>query len=131
MDSSSLQNPSDPDATYRLKAGKAHRGYSANITETVDQNGSLVTDYQYDVNTRSDVDFLRETIERTGRSDNVTLMTADGAYASEELERQAEKKNILLVTTGLRGRGPREILTQFKFYVPSHVRPVLLRGFHH
>lgn len=50
MNSSSLQNPSDPDATYRLKAGKAHRGYSANITETVDQNGSLVTDYQYDVN---------------------------------------------------------------------------------
>lgn len=120
MDSSSLQNPSDPDATYRLKAGKAHRGYSANITETVDQNGSLVTDYQYDVNTRSDVDFLREAIERTDRSDSVTLMTADGAYASEELERQAEKKNILLVTTGLRGRGPREILTQFKLSDDRH-----------
>lgn len=114
MNSSSLQNPSDPDATYRLKAGKAHRGYSANITETVDQNRSLVTDYQYDVNTRSDVDFLRETIENTERSDNVTLLTADGAYASKELEQQAEEKNILLVTTGLRGRGPREILTQFR-----------------
>ncbi len=56
MDASCLQNPSDPDATYRKKAGKEHRGYSANITETVDENGSLVTDYQYDVNTRSDVD---------------------------------------------------------------------------
>ena len=47
MDASSLQNPSDPDATYRIKAGKEHRGYSANITETVDKNGSVVTDYQY------------------------------------------------------------------------------------
>ena len=55
MDASSLQNPSDPDATYRIKAGKEHRGYSANITETVDKNGSVVTDYQYDVNTRSDL----------------------------------------------------------------------------
>lgn len=51
MDASSLQNPSDPDATYRIKAGKEHRGYFANITENVDENGSLVTDYQYDVNT--------------------------------------------------------------------------------
>ncbi len=43
MNSSSLQNPADPDATYRLKAGKSHRGYAANITETVDVNGSLVS----------------------------------------------------------------------------------------
>ena len=120
MDSSSLQNPSDPDATFRSKAGKDHRGYAANITETVDVNGSLITDYQYDVNTRSDVDFLRETIENADHSDRVTLMTADGAYASEELERLAEEKNILIVTTGLRGRGPREILTQFKLSDDRH-----------
>ena len=43
MDSSTLQNPSDPDATYRMKAGKKHRGYSANITETVDHACSHVT----------------------------------------------------------------------------------------
>lgn len=54
MNSSVLQNPSDPDATYRVKAGKAHRGYAANLTESVNENGSVVTDYQYDVNTRSD-----------------------------------------------------------------------------
>lgn len=37
MNSSSLQNPADPDATYRVKAGEEHRGYAANITETVDK----------------------------------------------------------------------------------------------
>ncbi|MDQ9774878.1 hypothetical protein RF263_08810, partial [Acinetobacter baumannii] len=26
-----LQNPSDPDATYRSKAGKEHQGYVANL----------------------------------------------------------------------------------------------------
>ena len=120
MGSSSLQNPADPDATYRLKAGKSHRGYAANITETVDVNGSLITDYQYDVNTRSDLDFLQESIENVESSENVTIMVADGAYASEEMEKQAEEKNILLVTTGLRGRGPREILTQFKLSDDRH-----------
>ena len=113
MDSTTLQNPSDPDATYRMKAGKEHRGYAANITETVDTNGSVVTDYQYDVNTRSDIDFLQESIEKAEASDDVTAIIADGAYASEDLAAQAAGKNIGLITTGLRGRKPREILTQF------------------
>ena len=40
MNSSALQNPSDPDATYRNKAGRQYRGYSANIEETVG-NGKI------------------------------------------------------------------------------------------
>ena len=47
MNSSALQNPSDPDATYRNKSGKQYRGYTANIEETVGRNGSVVTDYQF------------------------------------------------------------------------------------
>lgn len=120
MDSSTLQNPADPDATYRMKAGKAHRGYSSNITETVDENGSIVTDYQYDTNTRSDVDYLREAIENAAPSEETTTLIADGAYASEELAKQAAEKNIGLITTGLRGRKPREILTQFKLSEDGH-----------
>ena len=120
MDSTSLQNPSDPDATYRKKAGKEHRGYAANITETVDTNGSVVTDYQYDVNTRSDVDFLQESIEKAETTDEVTAIIADGSYASEDLAAQAADKNIGLITTGLRGRKPREILTQFVLSEDGH-----------
>ena len=120
MDASSLQNPSDPDATYRIKAGKEHRGYSANITETVDKNGSVVTDYQYDVNTRSDVDYLRESLEAAETAEETEAWIADGAYASEELAELAADKNIGLLTTGLRGRKPREILTQFKLSEDGH-----------
>ena len=36
-----LQNPSDPDATYRSKAGKEHQGYAANLEEAVSKNGSV------------------------------------------------------------------------------------------
>ena len=64
MDSSILQNPADPDATYREKAGKQHRGYAANLTEACGEDGcSIVTDYQYDTNTHSDADFIKEAID--------------------------------------------------------------------
>lgn len=58
MNSSALQNPSDPDATCRNKEGKHYRGYSANIEETVGKNGSVVTDYQFDKNTHTDSRFV-------------------------------------------------------------------------
>lgn len=58
MNSSALQNPSDPDATYRNKSGKLHRGYAANIEEIVGKNGSVVTDYQFDKNPHTDSHFL-------------------------------------------------------------------------
>lgn len=44
----SLQNPTDPDATYCAKAGKDHIGYAANVVESVDSSGSVITDYQYE-----------------------------------------------------------------------------------
>ena len=44
MDAQILQNPSDPDATYREKAGRQNRGYVANVVESVGDNGVIVTD---------------------------------------------------------------------------------------
>lgn len=67
INSTILQNPSDPDATYREKAGKQHRGYSANITESVGEGNSVVTDYQYDQNIHSDSDFLKEHLDATDK----------------------------------------------------------------
>ena len=113
MSSDILQNPSDPDATYRSKAGKSHKGYSANLVEAVDEKGSVIVDYQYDANTRSDASFIREYIENSGTSEETTALIADGAYASEETSRLAADKNIGLLTTGLLGRKPKEILGQF------------------
>lgn len=120
ISSSALQNPADPDATYRIKAGEEHRGYAANITEAAGANGSLVTDYQYDVNTRSDVDFLREVIDNTEASGEGATIIADGAYAGAEITKEAAAKNITLLTTGLRGRTPREILTEFLLSEDGH-----------
>lgn len=53
-----LLNPSDPEATFRKKAGGKHLGYAANLTETVGGNQSLVMDYAYEQNIYSDSQFL-------------------------------------------------------------------------
>lgn len=114
ISSHALQNPSDPDATYRSKAGKSHKGYVANIVEAVSPNGSLIMDYQYDVNTRSDASFIKEYLQNEEASEETVIVITDGAYASEEANHLAEEKNIALKTTGLLGRKPKEILGKFE-----------------
>ena len=37
MDSDLMQSPVDPDATFRTKAGKQHRGYAANVENQSDR----------------------------------------------------------------------------------------------
>ena len=60
----SLQNPSDPDATFRFKAGKNHKGYVGNLVESIGEDGaSQITDFSYDPNTHSDQEYSREYIE--------------------------------------------------------------------
>lgn len=113
MNSSVLQNPSDPDATYRFKAGKKHRGYCANITEAVDEKGSVITDYQYDVNTRSDSSFIKEVLSKTEAGTETGAIITDGAYNSEEIQEMAGLKNIAVLPTGLSGRKPKKILSLF------------------
>lgn len=115
-----LQNPSDPDATYRSKAGKPHKGYSANLVEAVDEKGSVIVDYQYDVNTRSDASFIKEYLENAEVSEETSALITDGAYASEETSKLAADKNIYLLTTGLLGRKPKEILGQFDLDETGH-----------
>jgi hypothetical protein len=60
--SDSLQNPSDPDATYRFKYG-SNIGYVANVAEIFDENGSIITNYDLKPNIYSDEQFSSDIIE--------------------------------------------------------------------
>ncbi|NLB90574.1 MAG: transposase [Clostridiales bacterium] len=109
----SLQNPSDPDATFRRKAGKKHKGYVGNIIETFDVQGALITGYDYDINSHSDSQFCKETIEKMGFQEKPTTLLADGAYASTDNHKEAAKNNVELITTALLGKIPNLIQGEF------------------
>ena len=55
-----LLNPSDPEATFRYKAGGKHLGYVGNVIESVGEAGSLVTDYDYQQNIYADNQFMKD-----------------------------------------------------------------------
>ena len=115
MNSSALQNPSDPDATYRNKASKLYRGYAANLEETVGKNGSVVTDYQYDKNIHTDSQFLQETLIAMDKSDEQIVLITDGGYDEQDNISLAKEKNVKLVTTALIGKEAPDVLADFVF----------------
>lgn len=115
MNSSALQNPSDPDATYRNKSGKHHRGYVANIEETVGKNGSVVTDYQFDKNTHTDSHFLQESLSAMEKSEEEIILVTDGGYDGQDNIALAKEKNVKLVTTALIGKEASDALADFEF----------------
>ncbi len=115
MDSKVLQNPSDPEATFRKKAGREYRGYAANIEESVGAGGSVVTGYQYDQNICSDSQFIEEHLQNMKKTDEKVTLVADGAYGGVDNRELAAEKNIQLVTTSLNGRQTADIHAGFIF----------------
>ena len=113
MDSSILQNPSDPEATFRSKAGEEHRGYVANVEESVGENGSVVTDYQYEQNTYSDSQFLHDSLEKMDEQDETVIIATDGAYPTPENQKLAESKNIEIASSNMTGRKANDICADF------------------
>ena len=115
MNSSALQNPSDPDATYRKKSGKLYRGYAANLEETVGKNGSVITDYQFDKNTHTDSHFLQDTLSAMEKSEEEIILITDGGYDGQNNIALAKEKNVKLVTTALIGKEAPDALADFEF----------------
>ena len=115
MKSTMLQNPSDPEAAFRSKAGKEHRGYAVNLEESVGENGSVVTEYQYDQNNHSDSQFIQEHFKQMDKQEERTIIVADGAYSGTENAQLADDKNVELITTSLTGKPAPDILADFEF----------------
>lgn len=115
MNASILQNPADPDATYREKAGKQNRGYVANVTEAAGENGSIVTGYQYEKNIYSDSQFMKDYLEQEEVHPQPATVVADGAYSGRDNEEVAAEKNVKLVVTNLTGRESEDIAADFEF----------------
>jgi hypothetical protein len=116
ISSISLQNPSDPDATYREKAGKGHKGYVGNIIETVGENGdSLITGVGYETNIHSDSAFCKEYLNGRPENADPETIVVDGAYGGKENQDLAKSKDTTLVPTALTGKKPDPIFAGFEF----------------
>jgi len=110
----SLQNPSDEDATFRTKAGKSHKGYVGNIVETCDENGNVITDFDLQPNIYSDEQFAKDVIEKLGKDSGTEILTTDGAYATAETIEQAKENGIDHVSGKMAGPQTNPIIGEFK-----------------
>jgi len=117
----SLQNPTDPDATYRKKGKKKHIGYTANIIEKFDDKNRMIEGYDLQKNTYSDQKFAKDTISKL---DKGTTALADGAYYSEDIDKKARAKGIKMVPTNLVGGGKNSNCDKFEIDEKEH----LVRG---
>lgn len=110
-----LLNPSDPDATFRKKAGKKYFGYVGNIAESVGENGSLITDYAYEQNIFSDNQFINDYLKNQPIYDEMVMLVADGAYSGEANVKNAAVHQINFIATNFTGKKPADIFAEFKF----------------
>ena len=111
----SLQNPSDPDATFHRKAGKEYTGYVGNVVETVCENGlGVITTMDFEPNIHSDSQFLKDYLEQRPEGAAPETMITDGAYGGQENVKLAKEKGVELVTTGLSGKDPDVIMGEFE-----------------
>jgi len=114
----SLQNPTDPDATYRKKGKKKHLGYTANIIEKFDAKNRMITGYDLKKNTYSDQKFAKDTIKKL---DKGTTALIDGAYFSEEINKKAKAKGIKMLPTNLVGGGKNNNGDKFEINEKEHL----------
>lgn len=106
----SVQNPNDPDASFRDKHGQKIQGYATNITETVEKGKpSIITSVQVETATHADCHFLEEAVKNSERITESVVedLYADGAYQSPENRKFAEGHGNMRLNTGKMQGGPR------------------------
>lgn len=116
----SMQNPSEPDATYRFKYGD-NIGYVANVVEDIHENNEIyITDYDYKPNVTSDKEFMENYIESKDTQEEETTLV-DAAYYSDQINEKAKEKNINLVPTQTMGKtGAKTYISNFEIDEENH-----------
>jgi hypothetical protein len=106
LDSDRLQNPSDPDATHRVKGGKDNTGYSCNIVEVRDpeKEAGMILEYKIDNNLHSGQDYGETFLRNSPLADEIETLATDGAYHRPKSHTIAESKNIEWNVSNIPGR---------------------------
>lgn len=99
-----MQNPSEPDATYRKKGNKSSVGYALNIVETRDNEKglSMIVHTERQPNIVSDIELGLNTLDADLKG--VETLASDGAFYSREVVEKALEKGIEVSFSALNGR---------------------------
>ncbi|KLU62179.1 hypothetical protein CEB3_c13980 [Peptococcaceae bacterium CEB3] len=124
---SSLQSAFDAEATYRKKAGKSHVGFVVNLTETCADNNpvQIVTDYQVEPNSTSDVKMAGESLEKLQGTTPMNDLYVDGGYYSSDLVKKAEGQGVQLHYTDMTGRNVTSNKLPYNVFNIEHFERIL------
>jgi len=139
--SDSLQNTSDPDATFRIKY-EDNVGYVANVLEQFDDTCSVIKSYDLKPNIYSDQKFSRDTLEKIVDDDNIDTnfdsdtqkddsnflkLLMDGTYYTFELAQKALSFCIKFIPGDLTGKKPaQDKMTYFENFTLDEEREKIL-----
>lgn len=107
LNSSMLQSPDDPDATYRQKNGETNKGFTINGTETANPENplQLITDISVKPNNIDDSQILNDRADQLKEKiPELKELHTDGGYGSADNDKKFEELGITHITTAVRGR---------------------------
>ncbi len=101
---SSLQNPSEPDATYRKKKNRDHIGYVLNLVEARDdaKEMSMIIYHEEQQNIISDVELGQNSLKT--ELNGVKVIANDGGYYAPQTIKEANERQIDMIFSALTGR---------------------------
>ena len=103
-----LQSLDDLEASYRVKGGKAYKGYVGNVSETCNPENPLqiIVHTQTASNRTSDIALISEALPELAERTDLKTMTNDGAYVGPEVEKLLRQHHVTQITTSLTGNIP-------------------------
>src|SRR5690554_570950 len=121
-----LQNPSEPDATYRRKGKKDSVGYALNMVEVRDEkkNLGLILHHEQQQNSISDVEFGNNTLEAPV-AEKVKYIANDGGYFSSANIEKANSKGIKMSFSALTGKNEVGISGICKFEIDEDIQRIV------
>ena len=110
----SIQSPHDPDADYRNKGDQQVKGYSANVTESCDDDDkpNLIAEVSVKGASASDTDFLQQGVAKAEEvfTGSTEAVHADGAYHCPDNQEFCDEKKIDLHLHAIQGHQGRYLL---------------------
>jgi len=133
--STSLQNPTDPDATYRKKYVE-NVGYVGNLVECFDwenSSNSVISTYDLQANIYSDAKFADDVIEKIVSENIINIPSADGldviidgGFFSQERGEKASEFGINLIPSELVGRKSDEKMLRYTEFVIDEEKHIIV-----